>query len=856
MKIQCDCGGKYAFDATPDMVRHPVTFACPECGADLSARIHEAVQQQFGDASAPVALSVSPPSPGSTDPQTAPPTEIAPPPTAPTRIRIHVPGAGTATPPASPVPADAPPSPQVQTRAEATVNPVPATAPASPPQVRLSRGGARAAAPEDVKDDRFCPKHPQQRVIEKCRVCGKEICPKCMQLFGYVCSPHCKEKAELQGLEIPVYAGQRDVAQNREWGKVVLVSKLAALVVLILVGVWCWYAWFGSRPRPVFTVRFDNEPAMSGMSAVCPEKQIVFIHGDKLARYDLKSGQAVWQRQLLDKKQIADQAAAEVKAMQEAAAKGESVGRIPDAQELTKAMTRAAERSLKLETRGENLWVLDGARATRYDWATGEPKATLELDGDPGSAIRRGDELEFQRPLESGRLNLTRLNLVTGKLATTELGEKPKVGETAQAASTRTNQASKSAKPAATSSVASGPRTQSLDPRKMANALEHASPAAKLAAPATISVSLQQQRALQAMEDQDTPQTVATDGRTDDLDTSQEFGRVIPTSDGFIQLSVEMLERRIIERSAIKPVRKGSALSGNVSVTSTYEVANELLNEMTRNAGGDTVREDASRYRAKVHLSRAGQSPADWEGEVVGRPALYPQASVNVLVAGKTLIVLDRTNQKRWESTLSFPLAGSGDFRGDEESAVRTGLGPVVEHGDTLYVFDQGVLSAFDTATGNARWRLPSVGISGLFFDEKGMMYVNTTTASPDQIKYSKQIDVTSRTDDVILKLDSRTGAQTWKYSLGGRLAYLSGKYIYTVSFLGPLDDGEELSPEMVAMGVETKPYIRIRRINPRNGRVMWDYYQPRGPLDVRIQDNTFQLVLKKEVQVLKFLSF
>ena len=71
-----------------------------------------------------------------------------------------------------------------------------------------------------------------------------------------------------------------------------------------------------------------------------------------------------------------------------------------------------------------------------------------------------------------------------------------------------------------------------------------------------------------------------------------------------------------------------------------------------------------------------------------------------------------------------------------------------------------------------------------------------------------------------------------------------------------PLDDGEELSPEMVAMGVETKPYIRIRRINPRNGRVMWDYYQPRGPLDVRIQDNTFQLVLKKEVQVLRFLSF
>lgn len=677
-----------------------------------------------------------------------------------------------------------------------------------------------------------------------------------MQLFGYVCSPHCKEKAELQGLEIPVYAGQRDVAQNREWGKVVLVSKLAALVVLILVGVWCWYAWFGSRPRPVFTVRFDNEPAMSGMSAVCPEGQIVFIHGDKLARYDLKSGQAVWQRQLLDKKQIADQAAAEVKAMQAAANKGESVGRIPDAQELTKAMTRAAERSLKLETRGENLWVLDGARATRYDWATGEPKATLELDGDPGSAIRRGDELEFQRPLESGRLNLTRLNLITGKLVTTELGEEAIGAEAAPAASTRTNQVGKTARLAVQSSATPGARTQSLDPRKMANALEHASPAARLAAPATIAVAAEQQRALREMESQDTSTArPATTGRTEDLEAADDFSQLTPTADGFVQLTVKLLERKVIERSAMKSPPKKSALNGNVSVTSTYEVANELLNEMTRNAGGDTVREDASRYRARVHLGGAGQSPADWEGEVVGRPALYPQTSVNVLVAGKTLIVLDRTNQKRWESTLSFPLAGSGDFRGDEESAVRTGLGPVVERSDTLYVFDQGVLSAFDTATGNARWRLPSVGISGLFFDDGGMMYVNTTTASPDQIKYSKQIDVTSRTDDVVLKLEARTGREIWKYALGGRLAYLSGKYIYTMSYLGPLDEGEELSPEMVAMGAQVKPYLRLRRINPRNGHVMWDYYQPRGPLDVRIHDNTFQVVFKKEVQVLKFLA-
>lgn len=90
---------------------------------------------------------------------------------------------------------------------------------------------------------------------------------------------------------------------------------------------------------------------------------------------------------------------------------------------------------------------------------------------------------------------------------------------------------------------------------------------------------------------------------------------------------------------------------------------------------------------------------------------------------------------------------------------------------------------------------------------------------------------------------------------MGGTIAYLQGKYIYTLSYLHPLDDDEELSPEMMAMGVQTRPYVRIRRISPKDGRVLWDHYQPRGALDVKVQANTFQIVFKKEVQVLKFLS-
>ena len=71
------------------------------------------------------------------------------------------------------------------------------------------------------------------------------------------------------------------------------------------------------------------------------------------------------------------------------------------------------------------------------------------------------------------------------------------------------------------------------------------------------------------------------------------------------------------------------------------------------------------------------------------------------------------------------------------------GVGPVVERDGTLYVADQGVLTAFEIIiSGNARWRLPTVRRDGIIFDDAGMLYVNSTTANPDSITYSHQIDV------------------------------------------------------------------------------------------------------------------
>lgn len=843
MKVICDCGAKYGFDATPEMLRNPLTFACPTCGVDLSPRILAMVQEQFAtSAAAPVGLApaveIVPPPPGAAAPAAAPHSHHAAP-----RIKVNLAPASAA--PAVPAPADG------------SMPPPPPPVPTAAPAVRLSRGVSHAGpTASDVTDARFCSKHPQERVTEQCRVCAKPLCPKCMQLFGYVCSPRCKEKAELQGVEIPKFAGQRDAVERAKWNKMGLVVKLAAVLLIALLGVWFWYAWFGSHPRTAFKVRFEDAPAMSGSSAICPDNQIVFIHGDKLARYDMKTKQEVWLRHLVDKKKIQAEAEKDLKEMQEAAAKSDSEFpfKISGLDKLIKDMTESAEESLQLRVYEKNIWVADGTKVQRYDWATGEPKQDVAFSGNFAEGVLHGATLEFKEQVDAARLSVTKFDLASGKLATDEIGDQ------SSAIAVKTNNMAALIAAMSGKNNPKAPGTvRGMTPHQLAAAVANAPLAGKLAAPATISVARNQQQALDAMEEMDAGNSGhggagGLSAAAEDKYLFSEHSRLIPTAKGFVQMTSQMTEKNIVVRSAMKAPPKKSALDGPVNAAATMDIANELLNEMARNAGADQVREDQSKYKVKIHLG-GGAEVADWEGVVVGEPAVYPQATVNVVAAGKRIFVLDQQNKLKWESTMNFTIAGGGGYAESDNAELR-GLGPVVERGDTLYVYDEGVLSAFETATGKARWRLPSVGITGMFFDDAGKIYLNTTTASPDKIKYSRQINVNDSTGDVVLKLDPATGKEIWKHSMGGTIAYLSGKFIYTLSYQPPRDDGDELDENLAALGLDSNPYIRIRRISPKNGRVLWDYFDQRGAVDVKIHENTFQIVLKKEVQVLKFISF
>jgi hypothetical protein len=775
MKLQCPCGAKYAFDLAPEMVQNPVTFVCPTCGLDSSEFVNEMVRKEFGA-----------PAPEYTPPVSAPPP-VAPAPAPRLKISHHEQPAETAS----------------------------------------------VAPAESAPVSKYCQKHRGVLATEQCTLCGKPICPQCLDIFGYFCSALCKNKADMQGIAAPEYEGGRNAAEKKFWRKAGAIFAACALVIGGFIGLWTWYAWFGSVPHPKLSVKFeDTDRAYAGKSHLVGEDQFVFLHGGTLARYDLKSKKQIWKQELISPAQLA----AALKAEQDYDAASNAGGGYQhhvSQTEMERSARIGLQRELLLRVSGKNIWVGKGDKLTRYDWDTGSVAKEITLPEPGESFLEKDGEL-----LLLGAGSVTHVSLATGESRIEQF--RPPGAVTIAAGGN------------APSGGLFAKEGEALDPQKVAAEAQNLKVQGRVALPALLANAKHEKDLEAALNDIDPKHPRAKNSAAT---VPMETFELVRGETGFVQFSRKLLEEKIIERSAMKAAPKKSALDGEVNAAHTGEIANEILNEMQRNAGADKVTEDVSRYQVTVHIPETPAS-SDWKAEVAGPPQLFVLKTVNVVAAGRTVIVLDKANKKLWETTLTYPIASTG---GELLSAflredAQFGEGPVVEHGDALYVFDQAVLSAFELSSGNARWRVPSVGVAGLFFDDAGSIYVNTTSANPDDIKYSRQIDITKQTDNVLLKLDPKTGKQLWNIKPGGFISYLHGKYIYTYQSYDPNPTDEDVND----MAIQKPPYFRIARINPKNGRLLWEYYdaKDRCPIDIRFADNTITLVFKKEVQVLKYLTF
>lgn len=801
MKIECSCGAKYAFDTTPDMVQNPVKFVCPNCGQDSSAFVNELIRREYGAAS-PVAA--TPPAPA----------------------------------PASPV---APAAPRLKIAREET--------PAEP---------AEPAAPVS----KYCSRHRSELATEFCVICKKPICPKCLIEFGYFCSPLCRGKAAAQNIEAPVYAGQKFEVERRFWRKAGLIFGSLATAILLFLGAWTWYAWYGAVPHTYFAVRFGNDArAYSGRSQLVGGDQIVFLHGGLLARYDLKTKKEVWSQQLVTPEEVA----AGVKAEEAETARdntdgGGGYGEVITPEEREKTVRDALQAALTLRVSGQNVWVgkmventnttdafaPPDYQLTRYDWDSGRILQQVTVPDDTGEFIERDNELLLVNQTEVGAAFVTHISLADGSMSKEEFYD-PGV--------TKAMAANETAGPGRGGGASGGlfsANGKPLDANKVTAQAQNLTLPARIALPALLGNQSHEEQLEAALRDSDSGRRGGRQAASPERHIAEHF-ELIPSENGYIQFAAHVVQEKFITRDAMKAAPAKSALDNpDLNASQTSEVANELLNERQRANGGGTVTEDVSTYQVSL---RRTDSPdvVDWTGEVTGPPQIFPLKTVNVITAGKTLLVFDKTNKKLWDATLTYDVpAGNQDLF---QNPAQFGQGPCVEHGDTLYIFDQAVLTAFDLASGNARWRLPSVGIVGLFFDDQGMLYVNTTSANPDDIKYSRQIDITKATDDVLMKVDPATGKTLWSIKPGGFISYVSGKFIYAVQSYDPNPTDEPVLNDTTA-DLQKPPYLRIVRISPEDGRILWDYEKDSCPVDVQFNQNSIELVYKQSVQVLRYLAW
>lgn len=665
-------------------------------------------------------------------------------------------------------------------------------------------------------------------------------------------------------MDSSVHVGSKLLAQRQFWRKTGLIGGSIGVALACIFGGWFWYAWIGSRPSVLLSVRWDNI-SHTGTSRIVDGNQLVFLHGGTLARYNLQTKQKVWSLDLVTQQQIDDALKAED---EENARISRETGRSPFVDIPSKRQKEARielESELALYSSGHNVWIAKGNTLTHYDWDSGNVDQQITLTNGFNGLTDHGDELLAVGTASDGSQSVTHINMDDGGMRTEEFSGSPAVPVA------QNGPAPASAGPAQGGLPLSPYQpSQPMNPTRVAQQAQNMSYAGRLALPALIGNSVHNEQINQEIQSEDQQgqrpyrrartsqqpsprQSASRQSGSDESDDSsinaQNFN-LVADGDTYIAFGSQLIKENIVKREAMRAPPQHSALdNGNLTAANETAAVNEQLNELQRNNGGDTVVEDDSTYQ--VVLRRPGSTSPDWSGQVVGEPQFYPLNSVNVLAAGKTITVFDKSNKKLWQGNLTYPVTGGGEPGSVFQS--QFGAGPCVENNGTLYVFDQAVLTAYDPTTGNVRWRIPSVGVVGLFFDDKGMVYVNTTSGNPDDIKYSRQIDVTKQTEAIVMKVDPATGNILWRYNPGGYISYLSGKFIYLYRTYDPGDQEDQANDMMASL--EGPAYLKIFRISPSTGHVMWEHDEDRASVDVQFDRNTISLVLKKEVEVLKFFS-
>lgn len=674
--------------------------------------------------------------------------------------------------------------------------------------------------------------------MEVCRVCNKPMCLKCMEQFGYVCSVYCRQQATAKRIYIPPYANQKSVVVGRTNAIVKYATYAGVFLACALFGLWIWYTWFARAPKIVYSLPIPKTNEESRRGSFRPDEsyhliapgQLLSIKGKQIALYDIPEQKQIWS--------VALQTAAETDAINAARAKNEAIQkRTPktydrDGNETTRYVGfdplgfggDFLYAGATVVTSTNDIWVATRDKLVRFDRKTGDrkesgitgkirdistyPDTILVVSGDPGSGE-----------------NLTQITVADGSSQSEQLkAPNPKAVAAAK-------------KPATI--VATAPAAVAPDAQAQGGAGRRGRRAGRVTPTDSIPVDKMKSAAVRAS----AAQAAATDMPDEDAALSlfdeERLHPFIMDGTEVVQFESKMLEHKTIAHDVVRAPKKKTSLvdSGKLTAGQSLEAAQEMANDMRRQGDDGKVEEDVSTYQVTVHR-RFAKDVSDWTSEVTGEPEFFPLKTVDVVAAGKNIYVLDKSNKKLWEAKLTY---NAPNRYGAEHS-------PCLETKDALYFADLGILTRFDLSNGNVVWRLNSVGISRIQEDRRGNLLVNTTTAGPESIQYTEEVNIHEKVHSLILDVAPPTGKVIWRQESIGDLCMLSGKFLYAT----------KVSTAYAALRFEQGPDViyNLRLLNPSTGNEIWNFRQGnRQVSNTEVQNNWIMIQCEDEVMVLKFFS-
>jgi hypothetical protein len=671
------------------------------------------------------------------------------------------------------------------------------------------------AAPAPDPSVLHCHRHPSEPAVETCRVCGKPICAKCMEQFGYVCSVYCRQQAEQKRMAVPACARQKNVVAARSFAIARVVTVAIVMLGVLAVGFWGWYTWVGRNPKVVFSLPIPKTDLNSDQPSPPAEYYQLIAPGELLAikarhvsLFDIREQHQIWSAALLTD--------AESEAIKAARARNDEIKkntpRVRNEDTGADMTTYNALDPLGFEDdsyfavphvviTASDIWVSYPDRLMRFDRQSGSPKE-LPISGNILNVAVSDDAILVVSGAPGAQATLTRFSLPDGAARSEELNL-----QTQTELATSTNAVA----------IPGAAKIRPVKPNETTDKYP---------------VSQLKDLAVATGQPQHTEDDTA-------LPLGEEHHPFIAAGPNVVQLQTRLLERKTIAHAAMKAKGESVMDSGNLTAGQSMQAAEEMMNDQRRDQTGGVEPEDVSRYEVAIHRRFAGDVP-DWTGEVTGPPQFFPLKTVDVLCAGQTIYVFDKTNKKLWEAKLTFPVAThlAGDYF------------PCLETGDALYFADLGILTRYDLGTGSVRWRVNSVGISRIQADERGALYVDSTTAGPDSIQYSQQINIHDKIHPLILKIEPGTGKIVWRLENVGDHVLLSGKFLYAIRMMSIY----------VALRLEEGPdrHYYLRLLDPADGKEIWSssiHKVNRRVIKTEVQKNWILVQLDDEVVVYKFFS-